>query len=173
MGRGFLLGATAGRTTLNGEGLQHEDGHTPLIASTNPAAVSYDPSWAYEVAHIVKDGLRRMYGEQPENIFYYLTIYNEPYLQPAEPADLDVAGPAQGPLPVRPAPADAGPKANILSSGVAGPWAMEAQRMLAEDWGVAADVWSATSWSGAAPRGAGLPRSTTCSTPTPSRGCRT
>ncbi|MDP9866388.1 MULTISPECIES: pyruvate dehydrogenase (acetyl-transferring), homodimeric type [Streptosporangium] len=147
MGRGFLLGATAGRTTLNGEGLQHEDGHTPLIASTNPAAVSYDPSWGFEVAHIIKDGLRRMYGEQPENVFYYLTVYNEPYPQPAEPADLDVEGLLKGLYRFAAAPAAAGPKANILVSGVAGPWAMEAQRMLAEEWGVAAEVWSATSWA--------------------------
>ncbi|MEU7892232.1 pyruvate dehydrogenase (acetyl-transferring), homodimeric type [Nonomuraea sp. NPDC049152] len=147
MGRGFLIGATAGRTTLNGEGLQHEDGHTPLIASTNPAAVSYDPSWAFETAYIVKDGLRRMYGEQPENVFYYLTVYNEPYVQPAEPADLDVDGLLKGLYKFADAPQTQGPKANILSSGVAGPWAMEAQRMLAEDWGVSADVWSATSWA--------------------------
>jgi pyruvate dehydrogenase E1 component len=147
MGRGFLLGATAGRTTLNGEGLQHEDGHTPLIASTNPAAVSYDPSWGYELAHIVQDGLRRMYGDKPENIFYYLTIYNEPYPQPAEPEGLDVQGLLRGLYRFAPAPAVSGPKANILVSGVAGPWAMEAQRMLAEEWGVAAEVWSATSWS--------------------------
>ncbi len=145
--RGFLLGATAGRTTLNGEGLQHEDGHTPLIASTNPAAVSYDPSWAFEVAHIVKDGLRRMYGDQQENVFYYLTVYNEPYLQPAEPANLDVQALLKGLYKFADGPQTQGPKANILSSGVAGPWAMEAQRLLAEDWGVSADVWSATSWS--------------------------
>ncbi|MEO3794230.1 pyruvate dehydrogenase (acetyl-transferring), homodimeric type [Nonomuraea sp. B10E15] len=147
MGRGFLLGATAGRTTLNGEGLQHEDGHTPLIGSTNPAAVIYDPSWAFEVAHIVKDGLRRMYGDQPEDIFYYLTVYNEPYLQPAQPPHIDVQGLLKGLYKFAEGPQTQGPKANILSSGVAGPWAMEAQRLLAEDWGVSADVWSATSWT--------------------------
>jgi len=146
MGRGFLLGATAGRTTLNGEGLQHEDGHSPLIASTNPAAVSYDPAWAFEIAHIVKDGLRRMYGDQPENVFYYLTVYNEPYQQPAQPADLDVEGVLKGLYLFAPATGD-GPKANIVASGVAGPWALEAQRLLADDWGVSAAVWSATSWS--------------------------
>ncbi|MFI6321953.1 pyruvate dehydrogenase (acetyl-transferring), homodimeric type [Nonomuraea sp. NPDC050556] len=147
MTRGFLVGATAGRTTLNGEGLQHEDGHTPLIASTNPAAVSYDPSWAYETAYIVKDGLRRMYGEQQENVFYYLTVYNEPYIQPAEPANLDVGGLLKGLYKFADAPSAEGPKANILSSGVAGPWAVEAQRLLAQDWGVSATLWSATSWS--------------------------
>ena len=86
MARGFVLGATAGRTTLNGEGLQHEDGHSPLLASTNPAVVAYDPAFGFEIGHIVRDGLRRMYGEDAENVFYYLTIYNEPYVQPAEPA---------------------------------------------------------------------------------------
>ncbi|MBB6349462.1 pyruvate dehydrogenase (acetyl-transferring), homodimeric type [Nonomuraea muscovyensis] len=147
MARGFLLGATAGRTTLNGEGLQHEDGHTPLIASTNPAAVSYDPSWAFEIAHIVKEGLRRMYGERPEDVFYYLTVYNEPYQQPPQPADLDVQSLLKGLYKFADGPATQGPKANILSSGVAGPWAVEAQRLLAEDWGVSATLWSATSWT--------------------------
>ena len=80
MARGFVIGATAGRTTLNGEGLQHEDGHSHLLAATNPAVVAYDPAYGYEIGHIVKDGLRRMYGEDPENVFYYLTVYNEPYV---------------------------------------------------------------------------------------------
>src|SRR5919112_1442149 len=96
MTRGFLLGATAGRTTLNGEGLQHEDGHSLLIAATNPAVVAYDPAFAFEIAHIVENGLHRMYGERPENIFYYLTVYNEPILQPAEPAELDREGLLKG-----------------------------------------------------------------------------
>jgi pyruvate dehydrogenase E1 component len=147
MGRGFLLGATAGRTTLNGEGLQHEDGHSPLLASANPAAVVYDPAWAYEIAHIIKDGLRRMYGEQPEDIFYYLTVYNEPYPQPAEPENVDVEGILKGVYKFAPAEDRGRPRANILASGVAARWALEAQRLLAEEWGVDADVWSATSWS--------------------------
>jgi pyruvate dehydrogenase E1 component len=156
MGRGFLLGATAGRTTLTGEGLQHNDGHSPLLASVNPACVYYDPAWAFEVSYIVQDALRRMYGsseEHPngEDIFYYLTIYNEPYVQPAEPKGIDVAGLLKGLYHYADAPAEAGdgerPRAQILASGVAGRWALEAQRMLAEDWGVAADVWSATSWT--------------------------
>ncbi len=93
LGRGFLLGATAGRTTLTGEGLQHNDGHSQLLASVSPACVAYDAAWAYELAAIVKDGLRRMYGssdEHPhgEDIFYYLTVYNEPYVQPAAAAGL-------------------------------------------------------------------------------------
>src|SRR5205807_5735844 len=92
LGRGFLLGATAGRTTLTGEGLQHNDGHSVLLASVSPACAAYDAAWAFELAYIVKDALRRMYGssaEHPhgEDIFYYLTVYNEPYPQPPEPAD--------------------------------------------------------------------------------------
>src|SRR4029077_7288152 len=92
LGRGFGLGATAGRTTLTGEGLQHADGHSLLLAATNPAAGTYDPAFSYELAHIISDGLKRMYGEDPENIFYYITIYNEPIAQPAQPENLDVAG---------------------------------------------------------------------------------
>lgn len=157
MGRGFLLGATAGRTTLTGEGLQHADGHSPLLAASNPACVHYDPTWAFELAHIVQDALRRMYGsseEHPngEDIFYYLTIYNEPYQQPAEPENLDVDGLLKGLYRHKTAPEVASgngeaPRAQILASGVGGRWALEAQRLLAEDWGVAADVWSATSWN--------------------------
>lgn len=161
MGRGFLLGATAGRTTLNGEGLQHQDGQSPLLAASNPACVHYDPAWAFEISAIVRDGLRRMYGsttEHPhgENVFYYLTLYNDPYRQPAEPegdhAELQrhilrglyryqSASSTQDPNVSDP------PRAQVLASGVAMPWALEAQRLLADTWGVAADVWSATSWN--------------------------
>jgi pyruvate dehydrogenase E1 component len=157
MGRGFLLGATAGRTTLTGEGLQHNDGHSQLLASVSEACVSYDPAWAYEIAVIAKDALRRMYDSSPEhpdgeNIFYYLTVYNEPYPQPPAPS---VAGLEEGIVrgmykyaPGRSdAPAEATPRAQLLASGVAMPWALNAQRLLAEDWGVAADVWSVTSWT--------------------------
>jgi pyruvate dehydrogenase E1 component len=153
MVRGFVLGATAGRTTLNGEGLQHEDGHSPLIAATNPAVIWYDAAWAYEVGHIVKAGLARMYGEvDPEvdpNVFYYLTVYNEPYPQPAQPKDLDVDGLLAGMYRYAEAPAvsDDAPHAQLLASGVAVRWALEAQTRLAEEWGVAADVWSVTSWT--------------------------
>jgi pyruvate dehydrogenase E1 component len=143
--RGFLLGATAGRTTLNGEGLQHEDGHSPLLASTNPAVVAYDPAFAFEVAHIVKDGLRRMYGEDSEDIFYYLTVYNEPIPQPAEPDDVDVDGILRG-LHLWSRGQGDGPRVQLLASGVAVPWAMRAQQLLRDDWGVVADVWSVTSW---------------------------
>ena len=96
MARGFVLGATAGRTTLTGEGLQHADGHSLLLASTNPAVVAYDPAFAYEIAHIVESGLHRMFGENPENVYFYITIYNEPYAQPAEPEGLDVEGLLRG-----------------------------------------------------------------------------
>jgi pyruvate dehydrogenase E1 component len=147
MARGFVLGATAGRTTLNGEGLQHEDGHSPVLAMTNPAVVAYDAAYGYELGHIVKDGLRRMYGESPEDVYYYLTVYNEPYVQPAEPADVDVDGILRGMHLLSAAGEGEGPRAQVLASGVAVPWALEAQRLLREDWGVHADVWSVTSWT--------------------------
>jgi pyruvate dehydrogenase E1 component len=147
MVRGFVLGATAGRTTLNGEGLQHEDGHSMLLASSNPACVAYDPAFGFEVGHIVKDALRRMYGEKPEEIFYYLTLYNEPYVQPAEPENVDAEGIVRGIHRYAPAPDGDGPKAQILASGVSVQWALEAQRLLAADWNVQADVWSVTSWN--------------------------
>ena len=146
MVRGFVLGATAGRTTLNGEGLQHEDGHSILLASTNPAVVSYDPAFGYELGHIVKDGLRRMYGEDSENIYYYLTIYNEPYVQPVEPENVDVDGILKGMYLLNKSE-EPGTKAQILASGVGVPWALKAQQLLAQDWGVSADVWSVTSWN--------------------------
>jgi len=155
MTRGFLIGATAGRTTLTGEGLQHADGHSPLLASTNPAVVAYDPAYAYEMAHIVQDGLRRMYAgdsdSSNENVIYYLTVYNEPQVQPKEPEDVDVEGILRGMYLLAPASIDAGddepPRAQLLASGVGVPWALEAQELLATDFGVAADVWSVTSWS--------------------------
>ncbi|GLZ42700.1 pyruvate dehydrogenase (acetyl-transferring), homodimeric type [Actinokineospora sp. NBRC 105648] len=147
MARGFVLGATAGRTTLTGEGLQHADGHSLLLAATNPAVVSYDAAWSFELAHIVKDGLRRMYGEQAEDIYYYLTVYNEPYQQPAEPENLDVEGLLRGLYRYQEAPSTEGPRARILVSGVAMPSALKARRILAEEWGVGAEVWSATSWA--------------------------
>jgi len=145
--RGFVFGATAGRTTLNGEGLQHEDGHSHLLASTNPAVVSYDPAFAYEIGHIFKDGLRRMYGENSENVYYYLTVYNEPYVQPAEPASVDVTGILGGIYKYAPATTSHSKKAQLLASGVAVNWALKAQQLLADDWGVSADVWSVTSWN--------------------------
>ncbi|MGV2919531.1 pyruvate dehydrogenase (acetyl-transferring), homodimeric type [Streptomyces alfalfae] len=156
LGRGFLVGATAGRTTLTGEGLQHADGHSPVIAATNPAALSYDPAFAYEVAAIVKDGLRRMYGEaapgEDQNVFYYLTVYNEPMPQPAKPAGVD-EGIVRGLYRFNTAesaglsPAANAARVQLLGSGTAIHWTLAAQKMLAEEWGVAADVWSATSWT--------------------------
>src|SRR3954452_9418226 len=146
MTRGFVLGATAGRTTLTGEGLQHADGHSLLLASTNPAVVSYDPAFAYEIAYIVESGLHRMYGENPENVYFYLTIYNEPYVQPAEPEGLDVEALLRGIYRYRQAPEKRTHVAQILASGVAMPEALRAANLLADEWDVAADVWSVTSW---------------------------
>ncbi|MFH8793000.1 pyruvate dehydrogenase (acetyl-transferring), homodimeric type [Streptomyces sp. NPDC017941] len=156
LGRGFLIGATAGRTTLTGEGLQHADGHSPMIAATNPAALSYDPAFAYEIAAIVKEGLRRMYGEaapgEDQDVFYYLTVYNEPMQQPAKPAGVD-EGIVKGLYRFNTAesaglaPAANAARIQLLGSGTAIHWVLKAQTMLAEEWGVAADVWSATSWT--------------------------
>jgi pyruvate dehydrogenase E1 component len=146
LARGFLIGATAGRTTLTGEGLQHADGHSPLIAATNPAVVHYDPAFAYEVSHIMQSGLERMYGEDPENVIFYLTVYNEPVPQPVEPEGVDVDGILRGLHKVSTTSAT-GPRVQLLASGVGYPWADEAARLLAEDWGVAADTWSVTSWN--------------------------
>ena len=166
MARGFVLGATAGRTTLNGEGLQHEDGHSLLIAATNPAVVAYDPAFAFEIAHIVEDGLHRMYGEEPENIFYYLTVYNEPILQPAEPADLDVEGLLKGIYRYSPAPAVEGDGAEAQHPGLGHGHAVGAQGPAAARPGlgrgrrrVVGDVLDR-----AAPRRGRRPRSTTCCT---------
>ena len=149
MARGFVMGATAGRTTLNGEGLQHEDGHSQLLASTNPAVVAYDPAFAFELGHIVKDGLKRMYGENSENIFYYLTVYNEPYVQPAEPENLDVEGLLKGIYLYSKAKKQRRAKrqVNLLASGVALNWALKAQDLLASDWKISANVFSVTSWN--------------------------
>lgn len=148
MVRGFMIGATAGRTTLTGEGLQHADGHSVLLASTNPAVVSYDPAYGYEIGHIVRSGLDRMYGgNHPDpNVMYYLTVYNEPLVQPAEPEGVDVEGIVRGIHRLSESPVQ-GPKAQLLASGVAVPWIIEAQELLANDWGVSADVWSVTSWT--------------------------
>ncbi|MCU1505105.1 MAG: aceE [Microbacteriaceae bacterium] len=148
MARGFIMGATAGRTTLTGEGLQHADGHSHLLSSTNPAVVSYDPAYGYELGHIVRTGIERMYGGQhPDpNVMYYITVYNEPLVQPAEPENLDVDGLVKGIYLLKRAE-NVGPKAQLLASGVGIPWALEAQNLLAEDWNVSADVWSVTSWT--------------------------
>ncbi|WP_234986704.1 pyruvate dehydrogenase (acetyl-transferring), homodimeric type [Demequina sp. NBRC 110055] len=149
MTRGFIIGATAGRTTLTGEGLQHADGHSPLIAGTNTSVVQYDPAFGYEIRHIVRDGLQRMYGNdgRDPNVMYYLTVYNEPIQQPAEPENVDVEGILKGIYKYADAPDGDGPEAQILASGVAVPWALEAQELLQRDYGVRAAVWSVTSWN--------------------------
>ena len=150
MTRGFIIGATAGRTTLTGEGLQHADGHSPLLAGTNTAMVQYDPAYGYEIRHIVRDGIERMFGDgsdgRDQNVMYYLTVYNEPMVQPAEPEDVDVDGILRGIHRISTAEGE-GPRAQLLASGVGVPWALEAQELLREDWGVQADVWSVTSWN--------------------------
>ena len=150
LARGFLIGATAGRTTLTGEGTQHMDGHSPILASTNPAVCTYDPAYSYEIAHIVEDGLRRMYGDQPEDIIYYLTVYNEPMIQPAEPEGVDAEGIRRGMYLLKEGSFEGvnpdARRAQLLASGVAVPWALEAQQLLKDDFGIVADVWSVTSW---------------------------
>ncbi|MEV4563305.1 pyruvate dehydrogenase (acetyl-transferring), homodimeric type [Nonomuraea sp. NPDC049419] len=142
LGRGFLIGATAGRTTMTGEGLQHADGHSQLIASTNPACMAYDPAFAYEVGVIVRDGLRRMYGEAGEDVFYYLTVYNEPKPQPAMPEGVE-EGIVKGMYRF----SEGGGQAQLLASGTAIHWALAAQELLREEYGIGVDVWSVTSWS--------------------------
>jgi pyruvate dehydrogenase complex dehydrogenase (E1) component len=147
-GKGFLLGGTAGRTTLSGEGLQHQDGHSLLLASTVPNLVSYDPAFAYEIAIIVRDGIRRMF-ENREDIFYYLTLYNENYAQEAMPAGADVEqGILRGIYRFKKAEvAKAKATVQLLGSGSILNEAIKAQQILGEKYGVAADVWSVTSYN--------------------------
>jgi pyruvate dehydrogenase E1 component len=144
-GRGFMLGGTAGRTTLNGEGLQHEDGHSHVLASTVPNMKAYDPAFAYEIAAIVREGIKRMYGSDPEDIFYYLTLYNENYVQPPKPEGID-EGIVRGLYRFAEAPDGPSRRATILFSGVAWQAAMAARDILAADYDVAAECWSATSY---------------------------
>jgi pyruvate dehydrogenase E1 component len=148
LSRGFMIGATAGRTTLTGEGLQHADGHSPLLASTNTGVIAYDPAYGYEIGHIIRGGIERMYGGNhvDPNVIYYITVYNEPYVQPAEPENVDVEGILRGIHKIS-TNDRGGRKAQILASGVAVPWAHEAQKLLQDDWGVSADIWSVTSWT--------------------------
>jgi pyruvate dehydrogenase E1 component len=147
MSRGFVIGATAGRTTLTGEGLQHADGHSPLIAATNPGVVSYDPAFAYELAAIIDNGLTRMYGDNPDDVYFYITVYNEPITQPARPDGLDVDGLIKGGYLFRKGPEGKTHRASILVSGVTMGDALRAQDLLADEWDVSADVYSITSWS--------------------------
>jgi pyruvate dehydrogenase E1 component len=145
--RGFLLGATAGRTTLNGEGLQHEDGHSHVLASTVPNLMCYDPAFAFELAVILRDGIRRMYGPTAEDIFYYITLYNDNYKMLPMPEGCE-EGILKGMYKLRPAtiPTTTLPKAHLFGSGPILPYALRAQELLAEKFKIAADVWSVTSY---------------------------
>jgi len=143
--RGFLLGGTSGRTTLNGEGLQHEDGHSHVLSSTIPNCVSYDPTFAHEVAVIIQDGLRRMVGEQ-ENVFYYLTLLNENYAHPGLKPGSE-AGIVKGMYLLREGDAGNKNRVQLLGSGSILREVMAAADLLEKDWGVAADVWSVTSFT--------------------------
>jgi pyruvate dehydrogenase E1 component len=143
-GRGFMLGGTAGRTTLNGEGLQHEDGHSPLLFSAIPNVRIYDPAFAYELATVIRDGMRRMYVDG-EDIFYYITLYNENYPMPPMPEGSE-EGILRGLYLYKAADGERAHRARILASGSAVQAAVEAQAMLLEQHDVAAEVWSATSY---------------------------
>jgi pyruvate dehydrogenase E1 component len=142
--KGFLLGATSGRTTLNGEGLQHQDGHSLLLAGTVPTCLPYDPAFGYELAVIVADGLRRMYVEG-EEIFYYLSLYNENYSMPPMPPGVE-DGILKGLYKFKTGAEGKKVKAHIFGSGPIIQSALKAQEILAERYGVSADVWSATSY---------------------------
>ena len=144
-GKGFLCGGTAGRTTLAGEGLQHQDGHSMVLASTVPTCAAYDPAFAYEIAIIVQDGIRRMYQLQ-EDRFYYLTLYNENYPMPAMPQDLNPEGVLKGIYRFQ-AAAEGKAVVQLFGSGPILNEAVRAQQILAEKYGVAADVWSVTSYN--------------------------
>jgi pyruvate dehydrogenase E1 component len=144
-GKGFLCGGTAGRTTLAGEGLQHQDGHSLVLASTVPTCAAYDPAYAFEIAVIIQDGIRRMF-EQQEDRFYYLTLYNENYAMPAAPKDLNTEGILKGIYRYQPAP-EGKAHVQLLGSGPILNEALRAQQILAGKYGVAADVWSVTSYN--------------------------
>jgi pyruvate dehydrogenase E1 component len=143
--RGFLLGATAGRTTLNGEGLQHEDGHSHLMSSVVPNCLSYDPTYGYEVAVIIHDGLRRMVTHQ-EDVFYYITLMNENYEHPAMPSGVE-QGILKGTYLLRESKSKHKSRVQLLGSGTILREVLAAADLLESDWGVAADVWSATSFT--------------------------
>ena len=144
--RGFLLGGTAGRTTLNGEGLQHEDGHSHLQAATIPNCISYDPTYAYELAVIVQDGMRRMYQDQ-EDVYYYITVMNENYEHPAMPAGAE-ASILKGMYLLREGKAKKGaPKVQLLGSGTILREVIAGAELLEKEYGVSADIWSVTSFN--------------------------
>ena len=143
-GRGFMMGATAGRTTLTGEGLQHDDGHSHVLASTVPNVLAYDPAFAYELAIVVREGMRRMYGEAGEDVFYYITLYNENWVMPAKPDGVE-EGVLRGLYRYRPAERGSR-KVQLLGAGPILHQALRAQEVLAERFDVAADVWSVPSF---------------------------
>jgi pyruvate dehydrogenase E1 component len=144
--RGFLMGGTAGRTTLNGEGLQHEDGHSHVLASTIPNCLSYDPTFAYELAVIIQDGMRRMYQEQ-EDIFYYITVMNENYAHPAMPEGVE-KGILKGMYLLSEARAKKNQlRVQLLGSGTILREVMAGAELLEKDFGIAADIWSVTSFN--------------------------
>jgi pyruvate dehydrogenase E1 component len=144
MCKGFLLGATAGRTTLNGEGLQHQDGHSILLAQTMPSVIPYDPAFGYELAVIVQDGLRRMYQENESKI-YYITLYNENLLMPEMPKGVE-EGIRKGLYRYQKSSTKGGAKAHLFGSGVIMKQVLEAAEILEKE-GVSTDIWSATSWT--------------------------
>ena len=141
--RGFLIGATAGRTTLNGEGLQHQDGHSHLMAATVPNCISYDPTYSYELAVIIQDGMRRMF-EEGENCFYYITTMNENYVHPDMPEGVE-EGIVRGLYRLSTANVSKGPQVQLLGAGAILREVEAAAELLARDFGIAADVWSVTS----------------------------
>jgi len=142
-GKGFLMGGTAGRTTMLGEGLQHQDGHSPVLASTVPTCLTYDPAYVYELAVVVQDGIRRMY-EKGEDIFYYITMYNEDYSMPAMPDGVE-EGILRGIYKLKPATGEA--SVQLFGSGPILNEVLKAQEMLATKYGVQANVWSVTSYT--------------------------
>jgi len=143
--RGFLIGGTAGRTTLNGEGLQHEDGHSLLLANMIPNCVSYDPTFQYEVAVIVQDGMRRMFAEQ-EDVYYYITVMNENYEHPEMPAGAE-ADILKGLYAFRKGAAGSGPRVQLMGSGTIFREVIAAADLLKADWGVESDIWGAPSFN--------------------------
>lgn len=143
--RGFLMGGTAGRTTLNGEGLQHEDGHSHLMSATVPNCVSYDPTFAYELAVIIHDGMRRMYAEQ-EDIFYYITVMNENYAHPAMPDGAET-GILKGMYLFRQGAKSSTPRVQLIGSGTIFREVIAAAELLKSDWDVESDLWSCPSFS--------------------------
>src|SRR5207245_6617669 len=144
--RGFLLGGTSGRTTLAGEGLQHQDGNSQLLACPVPNLISYGPAFAYEIAVIIQDGIRRMYVDR-ESIFYYLTVMNEQYAMPAMPDDVR-EGILKGLYRFRAASKpDGAARAQLFGSGAILPEVIKAQEILESKFNIGADVWSVTSYS--------------------------